>query len=637
MASNLGTRETQSEGRKLQLRQTFSQGLRARTRYEFRGPFHGYTPDLPHNLIDESFFGRMTNLVVKSGPSAHGEVVMNDAGYEKTDSASLPLGDHANTENDICFIGQFDLTNDKGFESSTLSRGVVAFSAGDNSNAGSQQMWTITEGETAWREIPASGAAGTVAMKAKLAGNQTSLQQQSLMDVAEFPLGAGGRSAHTGAISQPALVFTNNVDNVMVFPAATSNATDYEEITDRFNGTFQCISLETYNDRMFFLNTVENDSSNDIRYRNRLRYSARGTCDPLETTAGAGQITIEEFTVGLKVLTLGDVLVVYFTDGIAFVRDTFNSAAPLAVQIISPAHARRGILGTHAAVEVPGKGHFGIYNDGWWMVDANGRMEELGLHSVQGTDQFTKNPGRPEMAEKWKRTFYNTLDADEAHRIHCTYESKHDWVRIIVPTSPTDSEVWIYDVLNNRVYKAEYPVAPTVYGRSVIQLDTAEAWSDQVDGVDTWSAISGSWDSFSADQGEEFILHGDVSGNVFIHKEDVITHDGQQPNWDLETVETDFDSMADLKRFDKAQLQHINSGNTSLISITVTNNKQLTQTITGVLDDASGDPEDIEISEAHFTGPTGETLKVDFSGSGSVQIRGYAFELVERKSERIGG
>jgi hypothetical protein len=608
MASNLGTRNSQNELQKLQLRQTLGQ-LRGKKVYEFRGPFHGFSPDLPHNLIDETYYDEILNLVVKSGPGKHGEVIMNDAGFERANAANLPLGD--------------------------LSESIMVISAGDGSNAGSQQLWTIAAAETAWREIPASGAAGTVAMKATVDGNTTSLQTKSLLDFAEFPLGAAGRTAHTGAVSTPAFVFTNNVDNVMIFPAGDSNQTDYEELTDRFNGTFRCISVESYNDRAYFLNTVENDGANDIRYRNRIRRSARGTCDPLETTAGAGSITVEEFTIGLKLLTLGDILVAYFSDGVAFIRDTFNSAAPNAVQIVSPKSAHRGLLGTHAAVEVPGLGHFGIYNDGWWMLDSNGRFTEIGTENIssQGRRLAGQDPSQ-ETAWKWKRTFYNELDSNLAQRIHCTYESKHNWVRIVVPISDDESKVWIWDANNNRVFRSEYAVKPTVYGKSVLQLDTAEAWSDQVDGTDTWSSKVGTWDTFAAEQGEEFILHGDVSGAVFIHRDDIITYDGADPAWQIETVDTDFGDLQGLKRLDKVDIQHVNAGNFNTITITAIGSKQNTQAVTGVLDSAAGQPDDIELSEAYFTGPTAETIKIRANGSGGIQIRGYMFHTVERGSER---
>ena len=630
MASNMGTRESRDEYYKLQLRQQFKQGLRARSVYDFRGPFHGYTPDLPSDSVDETYWYDCLGLVIKSGPSKIGSVIMNDAGFEKVDSTNLPLGDATDTNNDICAIGQFNLTDANGEETTTLSRSVFAITAGNGSTNGSGQLWTFSESETAWREVPYSGTPGGTGLEATIDGDITTLRQRSMVDWTEFPLGAPNRTADTGAISTPALIFTNNSDKVMVFPAGDGDQTDYEELNDdRFNGTFKCISVETYNDRVYFLNTLENDT----RVKNKIRRTARGTCDFLETTAGAGSIIVEQLTTGLRLLTLGDILVAYFDDGIAFVRDTFNPAAPNSVQIVSPRSARRGILGTHAVVEVPGRGHFGIYNDGWWMLDPNGRMTELGLSPVQ-TGRSRAGAGDPtqEVGWKWKRTFYNTLNSDLGHRIQCVYEPKHNWVRIILPKSATDSEIWIYDVDNDRVFRNEYANPPTVYGKSIIQLDTATAWSDMTSEI--WSDVVGTWESYGADQGQQFLLHGDLNGNVFLHKEDLITQDGNQPQWNFTTVDSDFGSSQALKRMDKIDLRHVHSGNSTGATVQITTANRKSESRSKQLDSSDGDAGDIEIHQTWFTDCASETFKISFSGSGPVQIKGYMFHLVERQSER---
>ena len=615
MSSKLsrGGRESKNEFDKFRTRNLFRQ-LRQRRRYPFVGPWQGYTPDVPHSRADFSFFEDMMHLVVKPGAASQGEVLTNDAGFIQADSARLPLGNDANTTNDICAIAQFNMTDATGVQNGEESTMLLVVTAGDGSNAGSQQLWQITANTAQWVEIPGSGDAGTVEMKAAIGGDTTALHRKSMVDWCVFPLGAAARSANSGNIDTPAFVFTNNVDPVMVYPAAETNVTDYEELTDQSGlDEFICISVETYNDRVYFLNTSENGT----RVPNRIRRTARGTCDPLTTTAGAGSFRIEELSTGLRLLTLGDFLVAYFDDGVAFVRDTFNSAAPNAVQVLDE---RRGLLSTHGVVNVPGVGHFGIYNDGWWMLDQNGRFRQLGFLQ--------------DGSEKWKRRFYANFDFDNAHRLHCTYEARRNFVRCVVPVTTGGTELWTYDVTNDRVFLDDYSTEATCFGVSIVNTDTAEAWSDQVDGVDTWSAIDGSWDSFASEQGGQFLLHGNTAGYVFLHKDDIITQDGEAPNWSFKTVEWDFNNITSMKRADRMSIQHINSDNTNPVSVTVSGPRGGSATNSSNLSDGTGGPHSVEVAQTDFHSVSGETLKFSVSGSGPIQIRAFEVLTVERGSER---
>ena len=146
--------------------------------------------------------------------------------------------------------------------------------------------------------------------------------------------------------------------------------------------------------------------------------------------------------------------------------------------------------------------------------------------------------------------------------------------------------------------------------------------------------MSGTWESYGADQGQQFLLHGDLLGNVYLHKEDLITQSGNDPSWHLTTVDSDFGSSQSLKRMDKVDFRHIHSGNTGGATVQITTANRNTFSKVKQLGSTTGNPGELEIHETWFNNANSETFRISFSGSGPVQIKGYMFHLVERMSER---
>ncbi len=128
-------------------------------------------------------------------------------------------------------------------------------------------------------------------------------------DSCMFPAGSPGRPSYTGAIVEPAWIWTNNVDPVYVFPAGTGLQT-YQDLTAQAAlAPFLARSCATFNGRIYFLNTSENA----VRRRQRLRRTAVFQADPSTTLAGSGSQDLLQFRGdGLRVEPLGSVLAIYF-------------------------------------------------------------------------------------------------------------------------------------------------------------------------------------------------------------------------------------------------------------------------------------------------------------------------------------
>ena len=268
--------------------------------------------------------------------------------------------------------------------------------------------------------------------------------------------GDPGNDQQSGNIDEPCWIFTNDVDEVMVFPSSSAESIAgthaYEPLVDETSSPdldggdgigFKCKSVETWNGRVYFFNTEENGT----RRQTRLRRTAKFTADPMTTLVGSGFFDFREFIgEGLRIETLDEVLACYFSDGLAFMRPTGVPTSPDEPQTIS---LERGLMGTHAVTPLGRNVHFGVFTDGWWLIDQSGRWQELGVVNIDG-----------KTIPKWRQTFYDDIPADQRHRVYTYYDQPNNLIYVARPTSsnPDPQEVWIYDPTSDRVFIENYPV-----------------------------------------------------------------------------------------------------------------------------------------------------------------------------------
>ena len=538
-----------------------------------RGPWGGLQPDIDPNLTDGTVFNHLTNVLARGHGDDHGEVLGLPDGFRQIDAAHLPLEDDT-AGAPVVAIDQLDRVtpigaganegeHDGEFISTPLA--VTAIAPG-STNA---KMYRIAA-TGVWTEVPPSAAVSTAKLTANRDGRVPS---PSMPDYCSAPFGAvarthntaGGDNKQSGPISEPCWIFTNDVDPVMVFPSSSSETLlgthAYEPLCDAVSSPnlapFLAKSCETWNGRVYFGNTSEAG----VRHNQRVRRTAKFTADPKSSTAGAGFYDFREFQGDLlRIHQLGDVLGVYFTDGVAFMRATGVPTSPDEPQIIE---TTRGLLGTHCLCAIGRNVHFGVFTDGWWLLDQSGRWQEVGL--LQAGNQNIP---------KWRQTFYEDLPSDFRHRIFCYYDQPTNLVYIAKPTRsrPEPEEVWIYDPVNDRVFMENYPVVcfgtMTPVAQPGVTIDALPGTIDSLAGtIDSYGAVAG----FPKSR-----CHGDLLGYVFEHSRELVGFDSsttpavvQDPAWLWSLGVRSLGDFRKLQTIDVVSVEYFNRGNANAVSVEV--------------------------------------------------------------------
>jgi len=416
------------------------------------------------------------------------------------------------------------------------------------------------------------------------------------------------------------------VDPVMVFPSSTAetNAAThaYEPLVDHItssdlnSGTtngFKCKSVETWNGRVYFLNTSEAGT----RKSRRLRRTAKFTAHPNTATVGSGFYDFNDFNgEGLRAETLGDVLAVYFTDGVAFMRPTGNPTSPDEPQIIS---TERGLISTHSVTSIGRNVHFGIFTDGWWLLDQSGRWQEVGITQLNN-----------KVVPKWRQTFYGLLDTATRHRLYCYYDQPSNLVYIALPTedAPDPTQVWIYDPTSDRVFVENYSV--TCFG-TMTPLSQTGTLIDSLTG--TIDQLSGTIDSFSAVPGFPKVrVHGDLTGFVYSHRSDISGYHSAStspvitdPAWNIALGLRSPAGMRNLTTIDRVSVEYFNHDNAANVAVQFSgSSSDNTQTESLPLND--GGNEDLQVKDFWFR-YTSRTPGLTLSSTGEFHIRGLEVDL----------
>lgn len=610
-----------------------------------RGPFIGFTPDVDPNLSEGTAFHELRNVLARAHGENHGEVLGLPDGFRQLSSATLPLGFRGAfpgaaaavaTADPVLRLDQLgrvsptggptpgDLTGE--FQLTPMAvTGQTGFDSGADLSGNMYRISAVG----AWTQVEESAAVSDPrALKARRDGRTTS---PSMPDSCAAPFGAtaragggaAGNDLQSGPIQEPAWIFTNDVDEVMVFPSSTAETVAgthaYEPLTavaalDGGAGLgFRAKSVETWNGRVYFLNTSEGTT----RRQQRLRRTAKFTCDPDPAIVGAGFYDFRDFQgEGLRVETLGDVLAVYFSDGIAFLRPTGVPTAPDEPQILS---TERGLLSTHAITPIGRNAHFGIFTDGWWLLDQSGRWLQLGVVNLDG-----------KVVTKWRQTFYEDIPANQRHRLYCYYDQPNNLIYIAKPTSeaPDPQEVWIYDPDSDRVFIENYPV--TCFGSFSPQTQAGVIIDALVGTID---AQVGTIDSSAPIAGFPKVrVHGDLSGFVYQHRRDLVGFDSaanppsvQAPTWTFALGLRSPAGFRNLTMLDRVSLEYFNHANASVVSVeargpSADGSQVRSVTLTG------GGLEDPGYRDAWFRySSTTPGLRV--SGTGEFHIRSVGVDL----------
>jgi hypothetical protein len=396
----------------------------------------------------------------------------------------------------------------------------------------------------------------------------------------------------------------------------------YETLTDQFNATFKAKTVEHFAGRLYFGNTIEDTT----HYRQRIRRTGLFTADPDPATPGAGAQDIRELSGDLlRLEKLGNIMVAYFTDGVAFVSPTNVATAPDQIDLL---REKRGLLSTHAVVSVGDQEHFGIFDDGWYFLDPSGRWTEVGMLDIEGV-----------RTSKWKEAFYTDFDIDNRDRLVVSYDGQ--FVRITKPTVGFDEneQVWIFDPRGNRVFLDNYPVV--CWGEMDRQLQTAPAWNATAYAGQTWEDTPGSWASYAAKFGLKALHHGTTTGHVLSHninlptRYDVTNLSTVNPTFSISGVLSSLGDPTTLKTATKLWVEQVHS-NTGNVNLTVSGDSTEGSESGGVNFSLTGSLGDINTVFRTFNF-TAANLKYTISGTAPVRIRSIIADAVLTPlEERLG-
>ena len=602
------------------------------SRLRIGSPWQGYTPDLDPGQSSASGFQNILGLVARVDPGGFGEVLMPDSGFGPVPEAAtgLPLGTGANIN--VTLLGMFNRTKTDGSRTADWDKTMLAGVGGDDATAGAWDLYRLVPQTTLWQRVPFCRHASVTA------AHESSAGREILPDWAEFPAGAptrgGGSPQYSGAITEPVFVWCGlnsdgDGDRVMMYPVADAVAGltiedgAYEPLNElNFGEAFYAATVEHFGGRLYFGNTSESGT----RHRQRVRRTALFTADVNPTLPGSGAFDVRDFSGDLlRLEKLGDLLVAYFEDGVAFIRSTDVATAPDRVQLL---REKRGLLSTHAVTSVGAQEHFGIFDDGWFFLDPSGRWTEVGMVDIDGIQ-----------TPKWKNDFYDNFDYDNRHRLTVSYD--REFVRIAYPKNGNtdNTEIWIFDPRGNRVFKDIYVNPVTVWANTEVTVRSATAWEDT---VGTWSTITGSWASYGAKFGLKTLTHGTTTGFVLAHSPDFITKystakgAAQFPSFEIDGMLTSLGDPTIMKRAKKLWVEQIHS-NTGAVTLTVQGDNS-DQTESGKVSFSNvGIPGSIQTPFRTFNQVMSANLQYSISGTSPVRIRSILIDVQSTESEeRLG-
>lgn len=608
-----------------------------------RGPFLGVVPDIDGNQLPAGAAQYVRNLRARATPGGMGEVLSLPPGHIQVqpvaESAAanrvdLPLG--YTPGNPIIMLGQLDRTNTSGARTDEFDITPLALAAGD----GVPDVGGVTNANL-YRLSPASGDWELVTYQNGIAANfamgvdrdNNTGSSLGLPHMCTFAPGVptvGGVTRQAllgGAINQPVAIICTDLDRVMVYPPADAVHLEYDDLTDiAALEPFKAKSCASWNDRVYFLNTNETT----VRYPQRIRRTANGTANPDPAILGSGVTDVSEFSRdGLRLEPIGDVLAAYFEDGVAFLQRTQVATSPEEIFIVTK---QRGLLGTHAVCPIGGNEHFGIFNDGWFILNSNGEWHEVGMTAVGDIPR-----------RKWSSYFYQQLDYDNRHRLFCYYIRDFNQVAIVVPVTGMDAQdttqVWFLDLRSERVFIDDFNA--TVLGGFDLQILEDVAYADfegaggpgvttpDGDAYETYAdllptgTVAVTYASIGPRFAMEGLVHGTTDGYVYAHDTRLTTRNGVAVTWTWRTPARSAGATRFTLTADRIAVEYIRQGGVTGECRVVSGTSGTGQSHN--LNFNEGLVGTIQSTRRYFRFAAA-SMGVEFTGTGPIMLRSFDFD-----------
>jgi hypothetical protein len=560
---------------------------------QLSAPWGGFTPDLPRQAITLAD-AQSTNTMI----SHQGDLRLN-FGFGQVDSANLPL----DTGNPVVGLMSY---RELASPQNVRQFAVTAAATG--------RLFELVAGT--WTER-ALEAGHTV-----LTGTASDLVDWTFFPPGDF------------------IVFCNGVeaDPAMQFAVGANTYGEFN-FGDNWPGggdpdLFRARSVESADDRLVFLGTNEGGTS----FFNRVRWTTVGSNATLTPTSlGAGFINLDELSVGLKVLRSGHTIAAYFDNGVAVLTRTGLAAEAFRRVYISH---ERGLLGTHAVTQLGGGWHFGIFTDGWYIVNpAQNEWREVGLRDING-----------KLFPKWRDTFYSILNRDAVGRIALAFDRDTHHIKIAFPTgqSTANDTVWDYDIDEDSVWPdGGYGTdVPNIWGKPGFDEDTSVAWSAFAVGdpaildAGDWGDTPETWASF-ANQAVRFLpTHGTTAGYVFRHIQPggALTRELSTgtvtPTYSYQSHLSPLGHQSQLKVIDKLHVSYIKDSSQEPIGVTT---RSANQSFTANMNTTKGNDGEVQVEPISPGRVAGNYIGYTLAGTGPVRLPGveveYEFEGGQETSE----
>ena len=602
-----------------------------------RGDWGGYVPDINPKFLSLSDAKECSGVVSKGG------ILKQDDGFAKVDSASLPLG--AASSGVVT-----DISIDNPTEVTDVAHGLIGGDtvtvASSNSTPvidGSRVIYRLTADKfTVPVNVTGQGTSATWTLAANPAVVGLFQYRNNAQTLHRLAMTTGRLYLLSSGTWTPQPLDTSTTTAISTSKEKLADGAFYQ-LADKFyfcndddivwyydgskygrieaNENFKARSVEAFADRLNFFNVT--DTGGTARPY-RLQFTNINAAPDL-TSAGSGYIDFTEMeSEGLRVETLGDMLACYFRNGVVLLQRTLLSSVPYNQNIVS---TQRGLLSTHSLVNIGSGLHFGIFTDGWFFLDSNGRWTEAGVKNLGGR-----------LERKWNETFYTSLDWSNRDRVCLTYDPINHFIRIAFPSaggSGDPDEVWTYSIKNDAVWKNDY----ATYG-------DVNCWGEFEDesGGYTYATISTHPDGdayddlehiryvdLAAHTGQRHVVHGTIEGYVYRHDPLLITKDGDTPSWEWQSYELDLGSPTIPKTADKIWVEYERQSAAPQLEVKV-NGQGEQQSANLTLDQGS-----LNEYQEDYVGfrLTASRLGIELGGSAPVELHGLQLNYRQGRGERV--
>ena len=498
-----------------------------------QAPFLGYCPDLPPHLAAWKTARDCVN-VVPGSVQRRGQFLTHEDGYKIVNNGVVdPTG---------AATGSFNYFTTPG-GSPVSGVGSFATAAGSPTTT-TQSMVILNHVVVSIHKRTGTGTWSQLTPDDNITDGVYPIPTaDTRFDVASYPFGAptrtytdtagvsGAPGGNHSGITDPVFVMaggdhTGPTVPVLITPNSAGLGTEYSELWEAdFAGDlsipapllapFMCKSVEVWDGRLYFFNTKEGG----VAYPNRLRGTAVGTADASNEEIGSVRVDFKGAQrQGLRAETIGDQLACYFEEGVLLLQRTGRFTDPVRWRIISE---ERGLLSTHALTPISNTQHFGVFTDGWWIVDAGGRWTPV------GTIEVPESGNKSTIYYKFRETFAELLDPERRHLVTTGYDPMQRRVRVSFPIIGQDRlETWSYDIDTDSVWPLGHDIDVSIWGSFDQLIKTAETYGDYV-GVSYGDVevAQRTYGSFGARFGLAAPFHGDHIGAVYSWDSDIYTRD----------------------------------------------------------------------------------------------------------------